>query len=171
MVGMRVISSPHYSSMTIRSLHPHSQAFYPPLAYWLLPLIFYRRICRRTSYGSTETGWGYWPILCGLCGEIWRRCFASLAVNATPVRNEEPVRNEKLFTSTDDNCIQTAGIRDGASHCVKILDISNSFDSTSRVLTIDVLSGRVSRDFSCGLKRDRHPDPRVPMFVCFISHL
>ena len=23
-----------------------------------------------------------------LCGEIWRRCFASLAVNATPSRNE-----------------------------------------------------------------------------------
>ncbi len=30
-----------------------------------------------------------------LCGEIWRRCFASLAVNATPVRNEAA----KLFTS------------------------------------------------------------------------
>jgi hypothetical protein len=22
-----------------------------------------------------------------LCGEVWRRCFASLAVNATPIRN------------------------------------------------------------------------------------
>jgi hypothetical protein len=52
-----------------------------------------------------------------LCGEIWRRCFASLAVNATPVRNEAA----KLFTSTYDNFIQTAGIRDGASHCAKIL--------------------------------------------------
>jgi hypothetical protein len=51
-----------------------------------------------------------------LCGEIWRRCFASLAVNATPVRNEAA----KLFTSTYDNFIQTAGFRD-ASHCVKIL--------------------------------------------------
>ena len=92
-----------------------------------------------------------------LCTEIWRRCFASLAVNATPVRNEEPVRNEKLFTSTDDNCIQTAGIRDGASHCAKILsifydsldttdlndpeviikiDISNVFHSTCRALTL-----------------------------------
>ena len=29
-----------------------------------------------------------------LCGELWRRCFASLAVNATPVRNEAA----KLFT-------------------------------------------------------------------------
>jgi hypothetical protein len=38
-----------------------------------------------------------------LSGEIWRRCFASLAVNATPVRNEEV----KLFTSTYDNFIQT----------------------------------------------------------------
>ena len=31
-----------------------------------------------------------------LCGEIWHRCFASLAVNAMPVRNEAA----KLFTST-----------------------------------------------------------------------
>jgi hypothetical protein len=43
-----------------------------------------------------------------LCGEIWRRCFASLAVNSTPVRNEAA----GLFTSTYDNFIQTAGIRD-----------------------------------------------------------
>ena len=33
-----------------------------------------------------------------LCGETWRRCFASLAVNATPVREAT-----KLFTSTYDN--------------------------------------------------------------------
>jgi hypothetical protein len=52
-----------------------------------------------------------------LCGEIWRRCFASLAVNATPVRNEAT----KLFTSTYDNFIQTTGIQDGVSHCEKIL--------------------------------------------------
>ena len=38
--------------------------------------------------------------------EIWRRCFASLAVNATPVRKEAA----KIFTSTSDNFIQTAGI-------------------------------------------------------------
>jgi hypothetical protein len=54
-----------------------------------------------------------------LCGEIWRRCFASLAVNATPVRKEAV----KFFTSTYDNFIQTAGIRDGASHCAKILSV------------------------------------------------
>ena len=105
-----------------------------------------------------------------LCGEIWRRCFASVAVNATPVRNEAA----KLFTSTYDNFIQTAGIRDGASHCAKILsvfydnldtsdpndpeviikiDISNAFDTTCRALTLDVLSGRASRDYACGLKK------------------
>jgi hypothetical protein len=54
-----------------------------------------------------------------LCGEIWRRCFASLAVNATPVRNDAA----KLFTSTYDNFIQTGGIRDGVSHCAKILSV------------------------------------------------
>ena len=37
-----------------------------------------------------------------LCGEVWRRCFASLAVNATPIRNEAA----KLFTSSYDNFIQ-----------------------------------------------------------------
>jgi hypothetical protein len=50
-----------------------------------------------------------------LCGEIRRRCFASLAVHATPVRNEAA----KLFTSTYDNVIQTAGIRDGASRIAR----------------------------------------------------
>ena len=59
---------------------------------------------------------GIHPIL---CGEVWRRCFASLAVNATPIRNEAA----KLFTSSYDNFIQTAGIRDGASHCAKILSV------------------------------------------------
>ena len=59
---------------------------------------------------------GIHPIL---CGEIWRRCFASLGVNATPIRKEEA----KLFTSSYDNFIQTAGIRDGASHCAKVLSV------------------------------------------------
>ena len=45
-----------------------------------------------------------------LCGEIWRRCFASLAVNATPIRTEAA----KLFTSSYDNFIQTAGSRDAS---------------------------------------------------------
>ena len=40
-------------------------------------------------------------------------------VNVTSVRNEET----KLFTSTYDNFIQTAGIRDGVSHCEKILSV------------------------------------------------
>ena len=75
-----------------------------------------------------EQDGGLRPIL---CGEIWRRCFASLAVNSAPVRNE--VRNEaaKIFASTYDNFIQTAGIRDGASHCAKILStFYDSLDTT-----------------------------------------
>jgi hypothetical protein len=104
-----------------------------------------------------------------LCGEVWRRCFASLAVNATPIRNEAA----KLFTSSYDNFIQTAGIRDGASHCAKILsvfydnldtsdpndpdviikiDVSNAFNATDRALTLDMISGRASRDYACGIK-------------------
>ena len=54
-----------------------------------------------------------------VCGEIWRRCFASLAVNARPIRNTAA----KFFTSTYDNFIQTSGIRDGASYCAKILSV------------------------------------------------
>ena len=105
-----------------------------------------------------------------LCGEIWRRCFASLAVNSAPVRNEAA----KIFTSTYDNLIQTAGIRDGASPCAKILstfydsldttdlndpeviikiDMSNAFNSTCRALTLDIISGRASRDYACGIKK------------------
>jgi hypothetical protein len=105
-----------------------------------------------------------------LCGEVWRRCFASLAVNVTPIRNEAA----KFFTSTYDNFIQTAGIRDGASHSAKILsvfydnldpsdpddpavtskiDVSNAFNTTDRAITLDVISGRASRDYACDLKR------------------
>jgi hypothetical protein len=105
-----------------------------------------------------------------LCGKVWRRCFASLAVNATPIRNEAA----KFFTSTYDNFIQTAGIRDGASHSAKILsvfydnldtsdpddpaviskiDVSNAFNTTDRAITLDMISGRASRDYACGLKR------------------
>ena len=79
----------------------------------------------------------------------------------------------RLFTSTYDNFIQTAGIRDGASHCAKILscfyanldttdtsdpdviikvDIANAFNTTNRALTLDVIGGRASRDYACGLK-------------------
>ena len=66
-----------------------------------------------------------------LCGETWRHCFGSLSVNTTPVHNE----TSKVFTSTYDNFIQTAGIRDGASHCAK----SSRFFMTTlihRILTI-----------------------------------
>jgi hypothetical protein len=76
--------------------------------------------------------------------------FTSLSVKTTPIHNEE----SKLFTSTYDNFIQTGGIRDGDSHCVKILvcfddkldtsdpndpdvivkiDISNVFNTTDHV--------------------------------------
>jgi hypothetical protein len=54
-----------------------------------------------------------------LCGEIWIRCFASLTVNDTPIINEAA----KLFTSSYDNFIQTASIRDGTSHCAKVLSV------------------------------------------------
>jgi hypothetical protein len=35
------------------------------------------------------------------------------------------------------------------------IDISNVFNTTDRALTLDVLSGRVSRDYACGLKKGR----------------
>jgi hypothetical protein len=33
------------------------------------------------------------------------------------------------------------------------IDVANAFNSTNRGLTLDVLSGRASRDYACGLKR------------------
>jgi hypothetical protein len=54
-----------------------------------------------------------------LCGDVWRRCFTSLVVNATPIRKE----TAELFTSSYDNFIQTTGIRDGSSHGTKILSV------------------------------------------------
>ena len=66
-----------------------------------------------------------------LCGEVWRRCLTSLAVNDTPIRNEEA----KLFTSSYDNFIQTAGIRDGVSHCAKVLSIFyDNLDISDRMI-------------------------------------
>ncbi len=99
----------------------------------------------------------------------WFRYFVSFTVNTTPVRHEET----NLLTSTYDNCIRTTGIGDGVSHSVKILsvfynnlhttdpndpeviikiDIFNVFNTTCRVLTLDVLSGHTSRDYGCVLK-------------------
>ena len=59
-----------------------------------------------------KDGGGIRPII---CGESWRRFFASLAANA--VRG--PISH--IFTSTYENFLQTAGLKDGASHCDKIL--------------------------------------------------
>ncbi len=59
-----------------------------------------------------KDGGGIRPII---CGESWRRCFASLAANA--VRG--PISH--IFESTYENFLQTAGLQDGASHYAKIL--------------------------------------------------
>jgi len=110
-----------------------------------------------------KDGGGIRPII---CGESWRRCFASLAANA--VRG--PISH--IFTSTYENFLQTAGLQDGASHCAKILssmfaalnsdpsdpdviiklDISNAFNVLCPQLTLDVLGGKASCDYACGLK-------------------
>ena len=50
-----------------------------------------------------------------ICGESWRSCLANLA--AAAVRG--PI--SKIFTSTYENFLQTAGLQDGVSHCAKIL--------------------------------------------------
>ena len=55
-----------------------------------------------------KDGGGIRPII---CGESWRRCFASLAADA--VRG--PI--SRIFTSTYEKILQTAGLQDGAFHC------------------------------------------------------
>ena len=126
-----------------------------------------------------------------LCGETWHRChgFASLAVNS--VRGDAA----KIFTSTYENFIQTAGIPDGASHCDRLLgviydnltpladpndpellikiDITNAFNTVFLFLTLDCVSGTASRDYACGLKNgnriESSCDPRRVMFSYFQS--
>jgi hypothetical protein len=90
------------------------------------------------------------------------------------LRGAQARLGSQLCTSTYDNFNQTVSIRDGASHSAKILsvfydnldtsdpndpeviikiDISSGFNTTSRALALDVLSGRASRDYACGLKK------------------
>ena len=74
--------------------------------------------------------------------------------------------------STYDNFIQTAGIRDGVSYCVKIsvfydnldvsdpndpngiikIDVSNVFNTTDCVFSLTMISGHTSWDYTCGFK-------------------
>jgi hypothetical protein len=111
MVGMRGILSPRYFFNDNTELHNliRKRLILPCLTGSFHPS-FIEEYAGGLLMALQKQDGGIRPIL---CGEIWRRCFASLAVNATPVRNEAA----KLFTSTYDNFIQTAGIRDGVSHC------------------------------------------------------
>jgi hypothetical protein len=58
----------------------------------------------------SKDGGGVRPII---CGESWRRCFASLAANAVwgPI--------SRIFTSTYENFIQAAGLQDIVSPWAK----------------------------------------------------
>jgi hypothetical protein len=108
MVDMLGISSLHYSSITIRSFTTSFASVLPYLTGSFHPS-FIEKYAGGLLMALQKQDGGLRPIH---CAEIWRRCFASLAVNATLVRNEA----DKLFASAYDNFIQTAGIRDGASH-------------------------------------------------------
>ena len=78
---------------------------YPVLPYWLISPTFIEEYAGGLLTDLEKQDGGLRPIL---YAEIWRRCFTSLAVSATSVRNEEA----KFFTSTY-NFIQTTGIWDG----------------------------------------------------------
>ena len=96
MVGMRGISLPRYFSMTILT-------FITSFVSVLSSRTLLAPSTHLSSKDMQKQDGGIRPIL---CGEVWRRCFASLAANATPIRNEA----DKLFTFTYDNFMQTAGI-------------------------------------------------------------
>jgi hypothetical protein len=78
-----------------------------------------------------------------LWGEIWRRCFEILTVNATPTSH-----CVKILVWFYDN-LDTSDPND-PDVIIKI-DISNVCNTTDRELTLDVLSGRFSRDYVCDL--------------------
>ena len=90
----------------------------------------------------------------------------------------------RFFTSKYDNFIQTAGTTDGASHCANILnlwyhdltptdsddasdprvivklDMAQAFQTMCCALTLDVFSGKATRDYACGFKEgDTIPSP------------
>ncbi len=47
------------------------------------------------------------------------------------------------------------------------IDVSNAFNTTDRALTLDVISGRASRDYACGIK-EGDVIPNVKHFVYLI---
>ncbi len=110
MVGMRVISSPHYSSTTILYQILTSMVSFVSVLSSLTfqapsTRLLFRNLQSDFLWLCKKQDGGLLPIL---WLEIWRHCFTSLAVNATPVRHEAA----KIFTSTYDDFIQTAGIRE-----------------------------------------------------------
>jgi hypothetical protein len=105
---------------------------------------------------------------------MWRDLGVAASLVSQLTRRVSAMRRLSFLLLLMIALFQTAGIRDGASHCAKILsvfydsldtsdpndpeviikiDISNAFNTTCRALTLDVLSGRASRDYARGLKR------------------
>jgi hypothetical protein len=104
--------------------------------------------------------------------DIWRRATGNAIVQATQKRVA------KTCIETYSNFKQLALSKDGASHCLYFLnaayadpdftsvedaedpmvfmqlDIKNAFGSLCARLVLDVLSGKASRDYSCGIKVD-----------------
>jgi hypothetical protein len=143
-----------------RPATPDYQIFleiFNPLTYKNMQAAFSSR-----SRNLPKTAVAYAPSSAAKAG----RCFDSLAANA--VRG--PI--SRIFTSTHEIFLQTAGLQDGASHCAKILssmyaalnsdpsdpdviiklDISNAFNALCRQPTLDVLGGNASCYCACGLK-------------------
>jgi len=103
--------------------------------------------------------------------DIWRRATGHAIVQATQQTAA------KTCIDTYPNFKQLALSKDGASHCLYFLnaaysepaftsaeaedpmvimklDISNAFGSLCARLVLDVLSGKASRDYACGVKVD-----------------
>ncbi len=97
--------------------------------------------------------------------DIWRRATGNAIVQATQKRVA------KTCMETYPNFKQLALSKDGLSHCLYFLnaayadldfssaedmqlDIKNAFGSLCARLVFDVLSGKASRDYSCGIKVD-----------------
>ena len=86
-----------------------------------------------------------------LCGEVWRPCVESLVVNVTPVRDGASQCAKILSVFYEVSSLDTSDPND--PEVIIKIDISNAFNTACRALTLDVLSGRASRDYACGLKR------------------
>jgi hypothetical protein len=144
----------------------HQNSYDLSVSFWRFSPLPHTRICSRLFTRARET-----------CQGLWRcpphHILRKMATLFRQPRSQQcPGSYLSYFYIYIRFFLQTAGLQDGSSHCVKILssmytalnsdpsdpdvninlDISNTFNTMCRQLTLDVRGGKESCDYACGLK-------------------